>query len=318
VPSSRRVLALALKILVSGGLMALLLSRTDLGSLWSHVQRASLTWLIAALSLFSLQLISCAWRWRLLLSAQHVRVRFRSLVSSYLVATFFNNFLPSNIGGDVIRIRDTAPASGSRTLATTVVLADRAIGLLGLGLVAAIGATVSRGAAGNGGLPISATLLWVGLALTVAISAPAVLVPAGITRVLKPLRIFHPEWVDRRLERITGALSRFRDRPLALLGCFGGALLVQGLFVLFYAAIATSMSIPIAVPHLAVLVPLSFIVQMLPVSLNGLGVREATFSFYFAGLGLPIESALVLSLVGAGLIMLFSLTGAVAYVMRRR
>jgi glycosyltransferase 2 family protein len=198
------------------------------------------------------------------------------------------------------------------------VLADRAIGLLGLGLVAAIGATVSRGAAGNGGLPISATLLWVGLALTVAISAPAVLVPAGITRVLKPLRIFHPEWVDRRLERITGALSRFRDRPLALLGCFGGALLVQGLFVLFYAAIATSMSIPIAVPHLAVLVPLSFIVQMLPVSLNGLGVREATFSFYFAGLGLPIESALVLSLVGAGLIMLFSLTGAVAYVMRRR
>jgi hypothetical protein len=78
------------------------------------------------------------------------------------------------------------------------------------------------------------------------------------------------------------------------------------------------MSIPVPVAHLAVLVPVSFIVQMAPVSVNGFGVREATFSFYFASLGLPLESALVLSLVGAALMMLFSLLGAVAYVTRRR
>ncbi len=53
------------------------------------------------------------------------------------VSMFFNNFLPSNIGGDVIRIADTAAAAGSKTVATMVVVADRALGLAALMLVAA-------------------------------------------------------------------------------------------------------------------------------------------------------------------------------------
>jgi hypothetical protein len=68
---------------------------------------------------------------------------------------------------------------------------------------------------------------------------------------------------------------------------------------------------------MAVLVPLSFVVQMLPVSLNGFGVREATFTYYFRMLGLPLESALVFSLLGTATIMFFSLSGAAAYVTRR-
>jgi hypothetical protein len=75
--------------------------------------------------------------------------------------------------------------------------------------------------------------------------------------------------------------------------------------------------IPIPPEHLAVLVPLSFIAQMLPVSMNGFGVREATFTAYFGLLGLPIESALVLSLLGTATIMLFSLSGAAVYAARR-
>ena len=62
----------------------------------------------------------------------------------------------------------------------------------------------------------------------------------------------------------------------------------------------------------------SFIVQMAPVSVNGLGVREATFSYYFARLGLPLESALALSFLGAVLLMIFSLSGAAAYIARQR
>jgi len=65
-----------------------------------------------------------------------------------------------------------------------------------------------------------------------------------------------------------------------------------------------------------VIVPVSFIVQMVPLSVNGFGIREATFGFYFTRLGLPLESALVVSFVGAALIMLFSLSGGVAYLSR--
>jgi hypothetical protein len=55
---------------------------------------------------------------------------------------------------------------------------------------------------------------------------------------------------------------------------------------------------------------------MLPVSVNGLGVREATFGFYFTQLGLSLAAALALSFVGAVLIMLFSASGAVVYLVR--
>jgi hypothetical protein len=72
-----------------------------------------------------------------------VEVPARTLTGSFLVATFFNNFLPSNIGGDVIRIADTAKPAQSRTLAATVVLLDRGVGLLGLVLLAAVAATTA-------------------------------------------------------------------------------------------------------------------------------------------------------------------------------
>jgi uncharacterized integral membrane protein len=65
-------------------------------------------------------------------------------------------------------------------------------------------------------------------------------------------------------------------------------------------------------------VPISFIVQMLPVSMNGLGVREATFAFYFTRFGLPIESGVLVSFVGAAVIMLFSLSGGAVYLSRLR
>lgn len=312
VKSSSRALLLLFKIGVSVGLLALLFSRTDVSRLWAHAKTASIGWLAIALTLYFLMILASAWRWALLLDAQQITVPRHRLVGSYLVATFFNNFLPSNIGGDVIRVRDTAAAARSKTLATTVVLIDRGIGLLGLVLVAAVGATAAGGKTG----PVWPSLLWAGLLVACAASAPAVLAPAAVGWVLQPLRIFHAEWVGERITRITDALAKFRDRPQALVGCFMGAVVVQAMLVGFYLAIVHSMGIPVSVWHLAVIVPLSFIVQMLPVSVNGFGVREATFSYYFGRLGLPLESALMVSLLGAGLIMLFSLSGAAVYIVR--
>jgi glycosyltransferase 2 family protein len=67
-----------------------------------------------------------------------------------------------------------------------------------------------------------------------------------------------------------------------------------------------------------VIVPISIVVQMLPVSVNGFGVREATFSFYFHRIGQPIESALLMSLIGQAIVILVSLSGAGVYVWRSR
>ena len=66
------------------------------------------------------------------------------------------------------------------------------------------------------------------------------------------------------------------------------------------------------------IVPVSGVVQMLPVSFGGLGVREGAFSVYLSGIGLAPESALLLSLSATALIMLFSLSGLAVYVGRKK
>ena len=171
---------------------------------------------------------------------------------------------------------------------------------------------------GHPASPIWPSWLWAGFLCGAAITAPVVFAPEGVGRLLQPLTIVHPEWVGGRIQTLTSALGRFRERPGALVSCFAGALLVQALLVLFYLSVVHALGLPVSPWDLAVIVPLSFVIQMLPVSVNGFGVREATFSFYFTRLGLPIESAVLLSLVATGLTMLFSLTGAAVYVTQRR
>jgi hypothetical protein len=310
----RRRVWLGVKIAMSVGLLALLLSRTDIPRLWASMRGAAAGWLLAALSLYLLMVLISVWRWRVLLAAQHVVVPDGRLMNSYLVATFFNNFLPSNIGGDVIRVHDTAQASGSKTLATTVILMDRGIGLLGLLLVAAVAATSAP--AGPAALPGLGPVLWLGFLAGALVIAPLVLAPHGVARLLGPLRRIHHEWVSLRIARLTGALGRFGEAPHAMLWGFAGAVAVQAVLVAFYAAIVRSMGMSVPWWYLAVVVPVSFVVQMAPISVNGFGVREATFAYYFSRLGLPIESAIAVSFMGAVLVMAFSLSGAVAYVAR--
>jgi uncharacterized protein (TIRG00374 family) len=302
------------KAAISIALLLFLFRQVDGSRLFNVARTASLPWLGAALALYFAMVLVSAWRWGLLLKAQGVQLSYRHLTSSFLVATFFNNFLPSNIGGDVVRIADTAPAAGSKTLATTVVLIDRAIGLLGLVLLAATAASAGSRIAADA---VGAGALWAGLGVAAIVATPMLLAPQKVTQLLQPLRRVHPEWVDERLARLTGALGRFREAPAALAGCFVGAVVVQAVLVGFYLAIAYSMHIPIGFSALAVIVPVSFLVQMLPISMNGFGVREATFGFYFTRLGLPLESALLVSFMGAALVMLFSLSGAATYLVRR-
>jgi hypothetical protein len=314
--SGRRRLVFAAKVIVSAVLLTILISRSDTPRLWMYVRSASVVWMAAAVGLYFLMVVASAWRWGLLLGAQGVTIAPRRLTESFLVATFFNNFLPSNIGGDVIRIADTAPATRSRTLAAAVVIVDRGIGLLGLILLAAVAATLAPWSRLGDG-PVPSWALWALFGAGAAVSLPAVFFPEAVIRLLSPLRAIHADWVGARLRQLTGVLERFREAPQALLGCFAGAVLVQALLVGFYAAVAHGIGVPVSTWHMAVIVPVSFLAQLVPISVNGFGVREAVFSYYFSQVGAPVEGGLVVSLLGAGLVMLFSLSGALAYVLRK-
>ena len=304
------------KIAVSVGLLAILFSRVDVAALWAQVRLASPAWLAVSLGIYFAALAISAWRWGVLLEAAGVVLQLRRLVAAFLVATFFNNFLPSNIGGDVVRVADTARPAGSKTVAALIVLADRGIGLLGLLAVAALGASLAEQLPGTG--IVGPSVLW--LALSVGIGGGAFLLsrPALLPRLLRPFGRLHPEWVGERLDRLEGLLQRIQAAPGALVRCFGAAMAVQLVSVAFYLAIARGLSVPITFWQLALIVPMTFLVQMLPVSLNGFGVREATFAYYFTRMGLSLEQALVVSITGAAVVLAVSLSGAATYLARNR
>ena len=308
---------MGLKLAVSGALLALLFSRIDVAKLWASARQARLSWLAIALGLYALTTLASVWRWSLLLDAQDVPVPFTALFGSFSVALFFNNFLPSNIGGDVVRIADTARIARSKTLAAMVVLADRTMGMMALLLVAAAGSSfVASVHNGYLPLPIWPIWLWAAFAAGVVVGVPLLWWPTALARLLQPLTVFHPEWVGGRIGTLTQTLKRFRHHWGAVVTCFAGAVFVQIGTVTFNLAVAHALSIPISVFDIAVLIPVAGVVQMVPVSINGFGVREAMFSFYFTRIGLSIEAAILLSLTATALVMLYSLTGAAVYVGR--
>src|SRR6266536_1151672 len=196
---TRRLVVTGAKLAVSIALLWLLFSRIDVGKLWANARQASLAWMTIALGLYALNVVASVWRWWLLLEAQDVDMSFQSLFASMSVALFFNNFLQSNIGGEVVRVADSAKVTRSKTLAATVVLADRTMGMMGLMLVGAL-------------------MLWA---------------PHGVGWILRPLLVLHPEWVAGRIGSITATLQRFRNHVGAVATCFAGAVCVQLLTVAF-------------------------------------------------------------------------------------
>ncbi len=308
------MLKILLRLAVSAALLYFVLRSIDLAALWQRVQGMNLVWILLALMSFTFMQSVSVWRWHRLLRAQHIDVPSRTLTESIWVSLFFNNFLPSNIGGDVIRIADTATAAGSKTLATTVVLVDRVLGLSALIIVAAAGAF----AASLVGIHVpGARWLWMVVAAGVVLAIPVILVPKLTAYLLLPLRMLKRPWVDERVQRLEDAIFRFREAPSALIGAFAGALVVQITIVAFYLLTAQGLSVPLPILLGAVLIPVSLAVQMAPLSINGFGVREAVFAFFFRRFGLPIDAAVALSLVSTGLVMGLSLVGGFMFLRRR-
>ena len=315
--SARRYVLLAAKLSVSIILLVVLFSRIDVAQLWQTAKLASVPWLLVAIAISAASTFVAAWRWHLLLRTQHIEIPLASLFGTFLVSTYFNNFLPSNIGGDVIRIGETARHANSKTLAATVVLMDRILGLIALALVAALGASAA-GRLLRTAAPIWPVWLWAGFLAGAAATTPAVFAPAGFGRLLRPLTVFHPEWVGNRISTLTGALARFGKAPRVLMSAFVGAVVVQSALVLYYFAVAYALHLDVPFWDLAVIVPMSFVVQLVPVSVGGFGVREAFFSYYFHRIGQPIEDGVLLSLVAQALLMIVSLSGLAVYVWRSR
>ena len=308
------LIKLLVRLGVSAALLYFVLRSTDLTALWERVRSMNTWWLALALIVFAGQSLISVWRWDRLLRAQHVVVERTKLAESIWVSLFFNNFLPSNIGGDVMRITDTARAAGSKTLATTVVLVDRALGLTALLVVAAAGAFVLWL---TGVYVPGSRWLWLACIALVVAAVSVIAMPDFVGHLLGPVRALNKPWVTERAQRLEEAVMRFGKAPGVMAGAFGAAIVVQLALVAFYLLTAKGLSVPLPMLLGAVLIPVSLVVQMAPISINGFGVREAVFAFFFRRFGLSPDAAVALSLVSTGMVMALSLVGGLLFVKRR-
>jgi glycosyltransferase 2 family protein len=309
----KKTALLLAKIAVSLALLAYLLATTDLAALVARVRSGDPALLAVAVVLYALMLALSTWRWRLLLQALGFPASLRRLSASYLVATFFNNFLPSNIGGDVIRVRDSSRITGSTTKSLAVVAIDRILGfgaLYALAVFAFVtGGPSVRHLAG-------ARVVLLGLGVFFAVVAYVFFRPGTARKLMGLTGLLRFPVAREQFELVQEAVHVYRGQLMLVAGAFGASVALQAVVVYYYFAVAHALRIALPLSACFLMVPLCTLVQAVPISFNGWGVRESLFIVYFAQVGLARDNALAFSLVGAGLIVLLSLSGAVVWTSR--
>ena len=310
-----RYVSLFIRIAISVALLYWILSGVNLGRLGRMVLDTDPVFLMISLLLYFVGVIVVGTaRWKLLLVSQGISAPFGYLVKSYMVATFFNNVLPTNIGGDVFRIKDAARYTNSKTLSSAIIFVDRLIGFAGL-FVLALGAVVFGGQVVRS-LP-GLDWLWLGLVGVTAMVLIVLVIPEIVEWSLKPLHFLGSGWITERVGVVTSALYQFRRQIPALFKALAVSLVIQGSIVLFFYLIAHAMDIPLPLDYCFLITPLILVAQLFP-SINGFGVRESAFVFFFRTIGLTAEQAVSLSFVSTGVIILLSLFGGILYATRRK
>jgi uncharacterized protein (TIRG00374 family) len=306
----RRWAVAGFRIALSVALIAWLLW-ANRGS-WQRLMEVSLLALIPAVAVFAVSTLLGAWQWTLILRRAGLRVGPGRLQAIYWVGLFFNNFLPGNVGGDLVKISDVAVNTGqvARTVAGT--LLDRMLGLCALVCVA-LGAGALLGDQAPAGLPWWALI---GLVLLVW-AASAALLSGRLGRSLLGLVTWLRRGrVSQRLTQLLGELQFWRADKWFVIRLAALAFVVQSLRVLTHVLVSHAMEIPLdaaRVLQLYVLVPVLGLAVVLPISFNGLGVREFVATRLMPQVGIPAEVALAMQLVTYLVQVAVSLVGGVVF-----
>jgi len=317
-PVWRGTLLLAAKVIFSLGLMIFLFARISFAELGAALHRVSPGWLAAAAGLLLASNVLGAWQWQRLLRAVEIRIPFWKVLSYYHVGLFFNNFLPANVGGDFARVLDAARYGPSRAAAFSTVIMDRLLGTLALaGLALVTTLPAFRDFHQVGGLPISAVYLaLVGFfALSVAVTwfvfHPALLpvVQSLLSRV--GLGGFKPA-----LDDLAGRLQGFRDQRGLFVRLLAVALVVQVARIGVHVLVARALGLDLRLQYFFLLVPLLAVAVSLPVSLNGIGVREGAGIVLFGLVGVGRADAFTLQFTTYLVAVAVSLLGGLVFLAR--
>ena len=255
-----------------------------------------------------------AWRWRLLLTAAGISVPFMTVLRQYFIGTFVNNFLPSTVGGDVAKVYYLGRDHGYRVVTASVAM-DRllGVGLLALLASAALCASPVQASVLTPAKVASAGIAVLSLAMLILTSVGTGGLPARVARL--------GEWAVKAAERLqrlrmdmAAPLRQPRIVAQAGLVVVGYALAITAIYVRFVALLGAPTP-----PFMAMLavVTATTVLSNIPISLNGLGLREQLHASLMAPLGVSREIAVAISLLLYVHVLVASLIGLVFWLQAR-
>ena len=303
--------SLLLRVLVSAGMITVLLWRApdfDLVELVPTRTSTTLAWLATATALTLVGMVLATLRWKQVLDALGLRAGLRRLFSHTMAGQFVSNVLPTTIGGDVLRVARLSRDTGRSPDTFASVVLERVTGWLVLPVITLVGLAV------NPGLRELGSATFVALALAVLTLG---LLAATITAVSSQrfgTRFAMREGWRRFAGAVHRGLSMLREHPRSVAGVLLAGFAYQIVLVLAAVAAAQSLGLrPAGLTALLAFFPAVLIVQVLPIGISGLGIREGAFVLFLGPLGVATEQAVALGLLLYVLNLGVSLLGAPAF-----
>jgi len=311
----KKILLFLLRIALGlGGLAAVfILSRANFPDIGRALRNAHWGWLILSFSLHAFGLLFSAYRWQILARAQGDDIPLGYLTKSYLAGKFFNTFLPTSFGGDVVRIWDGSRYSTSIVKSSAIVVVERMTGIIVLFLFA-LAASFLR-------MDMAASIPVIRIAQVLGLAGLAAIVVFFLPAAGRALRRGPAQGIARRvfdkalLFRET--IIAYRHHPGPLMRATVWAVLLQLNVIIYFVLIGKAFDLTIPVLDYFVFIPLVLLLQMLPVTINGTGVREGAYVAIFAFYGISSSTAISFSFLDLAYSLVIGVVGAVIYLTRK-
>ena len=283
---ARKKTTTLLKLAVTAVLLWLLYRKVDFDAFAKIFANADGRWIPAYFAIAFLNMYLSSLRWRLFLRADGIEVPVRQLFASHWIASFCNFFLPSTVGGDVYRVADVGAKSGSVARGGASVFMDRLCGFLAMSFLGFLFPLAGLRHVPRERWP----WLLVPVAFFVAFAAVFVLFVRG-QGLLRRLVRLAPAPVRGRIEGFTGkfldSVAAGAARPAVVARAVAISLVFQMFVFTAIAVTGRVLRFPVPFAWYCVFAPLVCILEALPVSINGMGLREAAYAAFF-GIAFPL------------------------------
>ena len=312
-----RVFKTALKAAISLGLFSYLVWIADphqvisvLGSVYSG---GRLVYIFLAVCAGMLSIVFLSYRWKLILSHFGKDFSLHRLYGVYLMGMFFNNFLPTGIGGDIVRIYRVTDYGLDRTRAFSSVVIERLLGIastLFLSIIALYFVSYYYK---------DTDVLFLAVALLLLIFAFFFLITRNrpfkfLLRLFEKVTLLH---IGERINKLIEAVHLLKTRRRIIFYVFGLSVLNQSSIVLMNLALVHAFGLQVDLLYLFLAIPLTFILTMLP-SINGVGFRDGGFVFLLGKVGISKAAAISMSFMNVIIPMFLSIAGGIMFFMQRK